>query len=101
MLPTTMQSRARCGIRGMVEGGKPPFYSESKGGDDLVENRTAKFKRHRQARWDRRNLRTVSTKLPVSLYRELLDVCMLENCAPYTYMRNLLIWAIESRRSRR
>lgn len=66
-----------------------------------MENRTEKFARHRQARWDRRNLRTVSTKLSVSLYRELLDVCMLENCTPYTYMRDLLIWAIESRRSRR
>ena len=96
-----MQSRERYGIRGMVEGGIPPFYSELKGGDDLVENRVEKFARHRQARWDRRNLRTVSTKLPISLYRELLDVCVLENCTPYTYMRDLLIWAIDSRRSRR
>lgn len=66
-----------------------------------MENRVEKFARHRQARWDRRNMRTISTKLPVSLYRELLDVCVLENCTPYTYMRDLLVWAVESRRGRR
>ena len=39
--------------------------------------------------------------MDIQLKRGLLDVCVLENCTPYTYMRDLLIWAIESRRSRR
>ena len=86
---------------GWLRGEYPLFTRNRKEVIGIVENRVEKFARHRQARWDRRNLRTVSTKLPVSLYRELLDVCVLEGVHPYTYLRDLLIWAIESRRSRR
>ena len=57
-----------------------------------------KYHRMAQARWDRRNLRTVSTKLSVSEYTELLDLCVLAGCTPYTYLRQLLRHKIADRR---
>lgn len=57
-----------------------------------------KYPRMAQSRWDRRNLRTVSTKLSVSEYTELLDLCVLAGCTPYTYLRRLLRLKIADRR---
>ena len=46
--------------------------------------------RSRQAKWDRRHIRTVSTKLRKNEYNELLDICALWNVKPYTLLRRLL-----------
>ena len=46
--------------------------------------------RTRQAKWDRRHIRTVSTKLRKNEYNELLDICALRNVKPYTLLRRLL-----------
>lgn len=46
--------------------------------------------RTRQAKWDRRHIRTVSTKLRKNEYNELLDICALWNVKPYTLLRRLL-----------
>lgn len=46
--------------------------------------------RTRQAKWDKRHIRTVSTKLRKNKYNELLDICALWNVKPYTLLRRLL-----------
>ena len=46
--------------------------------------------RTRQAKWDKKNLRTVSTKLRKEEYAALLDVCMLSGAKPYTVLRRLI-----------
>ena len=57
-----------------------------------------KYPRMAQSRWDRCNLRSVSTKLSVQEYYELLDLCVLAGCTPYTYLRRLLRQRIAERR---
>lgn len=57
-----------------------------------------KYPRAAQARWDRRNMRTVSTKMPISEYIELLDLCVLAKCTPYTFLQRLIKQKIAERR---
>lgn len=46
--------------------------------------------RTRQAKWDKKHLRTVSTKLRKEEYAALVDVCMLSGDKPYTVLRRLI-----------
>lgn len=61
---------------------------------EKVENppeRKIKLDRTAQAKWDRKHLRTVSTKLRKEDYDELIDRCMLWGISPYEEMRRLLM----------
>lgn len=40
--------------------------------------------------WDRKNLRSVGTKLPVDLGKRLMVVCFLEGVTPYSLLRDYL-----------
>lgn len=53
----------------------------------------ARRKRRRSpaaACWDRKNLRSVGTKLPVDLGKRLMVVCFLENVTPYALLQRYL-----------
>ena len=53
----------------------------------------ARRKRRRSpaaAAWDRKNLRSVGTKLPVELGKRLMVVCFLERVTPYALLQNYL-----------
>ena len=53
----------------------------------------ARRKRRRSpaaACWDRKNLRSVGTKLPVDLGKRLMVVCFLEGVTPYALLRDYL-----------
>lgn len=56
---------------------------------DIVPDCT-KIDRKRQAIWDARHLRTVSTKLRKEDYAALLDVCVLRGTTPYALLRRLI-----------
>lgn len=56
---------------------------------DIVPDCT-KIDRKRQAIWDSRHLRTVSTKLRKEDYAALLDVCMLRGTSPYALLRRMI-----------
>lgn len=49
-----------------------------------------RYERERQAKWDRRNLRTVSTHLTVKEARELKEFCQRRGISPYALVRRLL-----------
>lgn len=46
--------------------------------------------RKRRLKWDKKHLRTVSTKLRKEEYCALLDACMLWGETPYSLLRRLL-----------
>lgn len=48
------------------------------------------FARPNQLKWDKKHLRTVSTKLRKEEYCALLDACMLWGETPYSLLRRLL-----------
>ena len=49
-----------------------------------------RYERERQAKWDRRNLRTVSTHLTVKEARELKEFCQRRGISQYALVRRLL-----------
>ena len=53
--------------------------------------RGAKYRRTRQAAWDRRNLRTVSTHLKVEEARKLQLYCQKRGISQYYLIRRLLL----------
>ena len=68
-----------------------PWYCvcySTKGGDSVQEKR---YERERQAAWDRRNLRTVSTHLRVEEARKLQLYCQKRGISQYYLIRRLLL----------
>ena len=49
-----------------------------------------RYERERQAKWDRRNLRTVSTHLTVKEARALKEFCQRRGISQYALVRRLL-----------
>ena len=94
----------------LIKGGFAPFFYSARGipvrkGVENVESmhphaaeqedsfcmpEMQKLDRGRQAKWDKRHMRTVSTKLRKEEYAELLDTCMLWGVKPYTLIRRLV-----------
>lgn len=59
----------------------------------------SKMDRTRQAKWDKLNLRTVSTKLRKQDYEQLQDYCIRTGMTPYRLLRRLLeVYALGYRR---
>lgn len=62
----------------------------------------ARRKRRRSpaaAGWDRRNLRSVGTKLSAGMGKRLMVVCLLEGVAPYALLKNYLeAWVVMAER---
>ena len=59
----------------------------TKGGDSVQEKR---YERERQAAWDRRNLRTVSTHLKVEEAERLKFYCIRRGISKYFLIQQLL-----------
>ena len=84
----------RCGVLGgMVQ--CPVCYSTfvAKGGEDTSEKPR---QRGRQARWDRRNLRTISTHLTVQEAVQLQRICNTMGITPYHLLKKFLQKVIRS-----
>lgn len=60
-----------------------------------------RYERERQAAWDRRNLRTVSTHLKVQEAEELQEYCRRMGISQYYLIRRLLQEAMEGDRQQR
>ena len=58
-----------------------------------------RYERERQAKWDRRNLRTVSTHLTVKEARELKEFCQRRGISQYALVRRLLREAMAADRA--
>ena len=67
-------------------------------GGDSVENRGKE--RARQARWDRRNLRTVSTHVSVGQARRFGRFCRRYGSTPYAELRGFVLRCCDQERMR-
>lgn len=80
-----------CGALGVLQYSRGGYVEK---GGDFVEKPVEK--RHRQAKWDKRNLRTVSTHLTVNEAFELKRICRLAGIRPYRLLRRYLLRIIEN-----
>ena len=76
--------------------GVPQYVSRGKGGGFMWKER---YERGRQAAWDRRNLRTVSTHLTVAEAQELKEFCRRRGISQYHLIRRLLREAMAADRA--
>ena len=57
-----------------------------------------KYQRNRQAAWDKRHLKTISTKMTKGEYERFLDKCYLARIKPYTLVKQLVRDWMEGKR---